>query len=276
MSILDDLRRLSDKQRVFTRKDAFIVSVPKSGRTWLRVLLHSYYGMALSSSQPSSSRDIYDDSRPAYYFTHDRYSHRTIANRWHRFIGRYLIPMERRRNGRIVLLARDPRDLMVSLYFQNTKRVGGDQVFRGTIHQMLRDPVFGIDCVISTMNGWMQEWGDAGDRFLLCRYEDMHADRAATFGEVIGFLGDGQMNMQALQEAIEQSRFERMQEREKSGGATQSALRPGDPADPESFKTRKGKVGAYTEYLEAADIAMIETAMRQLDSRFGYTVAPQP
>lgn len=264
-------RLTSTKQRLYRSKDAFIVSVPKSGRTWLRVLLHAYYGAFHGSSEEPNSRDVYTDGRPAYHFTHDRYSHLTIANRWHRLLGRYLIPAERRRNGRIVLLARDPRDLMVSLYFQNTKRVKGNQAFHGTISDMLKDPVYGVDQVVRVMNDWLAEWGGDRERFLLCRYEDMHATPEQTFGQVIRFLGSTPADDRALAHAIEHSRFDSMQARERASATGPSALRPGDPDDPESFKARKGKVGGYREYLDDTDVAVIEQAMQRLDPRFGYT-----
>ncbi|MCK8517000.1 sulfotransferase domain-containing protein [Methylonatrum kenyense] len=271
MNPLRDWRNMSEKQRLFTRKSHFIVSIPKSGRTWLRVFLHAYYSRLLGSMEPPNSRDVYADGRPAYQFTHDRYSHLTIANPWQRLIGRYLIPPERRRNARILLLARDPRDLMVSLYFQNTRRVKGSQTFHGSIDDMLNDKRYGVDRVIKVMNGWLEEWGDQENRLLLCRYEAMHQQATSTFSRVIEFLGNGEIDQHALDDALGYSRFDNMQAREKQlSGNSPSALRPGNADDPESFKARKGRVGGYLDYLTSPQVARIEQAMENLDHRFDY------
>ena len=261
---------LTSKRLLFRQKDSYIVSIPKSGRTWLRVLLHEYYSRLFGTTEALNSRDQYADDRPGYFFTHDRYEHLTVANPWQRLLGRFLIPADRRREGRILLIARDPRDVMVSLYFQNTRRVKQKQAFHGDISTMLQDPLLGVDTVIRTMNGWLREWGERNEGFLLSRYEDWQAEPDRYFGEIIAFLGDGAVDRPRLQQAIDESRFDKMQQRERSGAEGPSAVRPGNPDDPESFKARKGKVGGYREYLSDGDIAVIERAMTHLDTRFGY------
>lgn len=261
---------LTSKRHAFRQKDSYIVSIPKSGRTWLRVLLHEYFSRRYRSSEALNSRDQYADDRPRYFFTHDRYEHLTVANPWQRLLGRFLVPSDCRARGRVLLLARDPRDVMVSLYFQNTRRVKQKQAFHGDISSMLRDPLLGVETVIRTMNGWLREWGSREQGFLLSRYEDWQAQPTHYFAEIIGFLGEAEVDDELLRQAIAESSFDKMQQRERSGGEGPSAIRPGNPDDPESYKARKGKVGGYAEYLSADDIAVVEQAMEQLDPRFGY------
>lgn len=269
--LLENARHnLTSKRHLLRAKDSFVVSIPKSGRTWLRVLLHEYYSRLFGGEQVLNSRDQYADDRPRYFFTHDRYEHLTVANPWQRLMGRFLIPTDRRRDGRILLLARDPRDVMVSLYFQNTRRVKQKQAFHGEISEMLEDSVLGVDTVIRTMNSWLAEWGRREQGFLLSRYEDWQTHPRKYFAEIIRFLGDGRVDETLLAQAIEESRFDRMQARERTAADGPSAVKPGNPDDPESFKARKGKVGGYHEYLSGDDIARIENAMQRLDPRFGY------
>ena len=61
-------------------------------------------------------------------------------------------------------------------------------------------------------------------------------------------------------------------------GFTGRRMRPGDSANPQSFKTRRAKVGGWRDYFDDAEIARIE---RWIEARgrlpFGYpirTVAP--
>jgi len=260
---------LSSKHELFRGRDCLIVSIPKSGRTWLRVLLHTYYSALLGSNEPLNSQDRFEDGRPSYYFTHDLYEHQTIASAWHRLRGRFLIPSEERRQ-RILLLARDPRDVMVSLYFQNTRREKASRRYKGDISTMLDDPILGIDRVIQIMNHWMQEWGNREEGFLLARYEDWQSDPWRHFENAIRFIGRAEPDATALENAIGESRFDRMQARERETGEGPRAVRPGNPSDPDSYKARRGKVGGYRDYLADTDVERIETAMRSLDPRFGY------
>jgi hypothetical protein len=69
-------------------------------------------------------------------------------------------------------------------------------------------------------------------------------------------------------------------EREAALGTEHRRFTSRDPGDPESFKTRVGKVGGYREYLADADIAYIEERIAaRLPKRLGYQdagVPPEP
>jgi hypothetical protein len=47
-------------------------------------------------------------------------------------------------------------------------------------------------------------------------------------------------------------------------------LSPGNVDDPESYKTRRGVVGGFKDYLNAGDILYVERAIARLDRRYGY------
>src|SRR5215472_7782543 len=102
---------LSRRAPAFRKADAFLVSFPKSGRTWVRVLLHAY--MAAVDGR-AFSLDV-DQLRPGRFprvlFTHDRFEHRALGNWWSRLHGKHLIPGRDRRTKPVVLLVRDPRDV---------------------------------------------------------------------------------------------------------------------------------------------------------------------
>jgi hypothetical protein len=55
-------------------------------------------------------------------------------------------------------------------------------------------------------------------------------------------------------------------------------LRPRDPSDPESFKTRKGRVGGHRDYVGPAELAWMEAEIQtKLDPSYGYGGrAPRP
>ena len=57
----------------------------------------------------------------------------------------------------------------------------------------------------------------------------------------------------AYDEALRFSSFENMKQLEATGGIQNKILAPGDPNDPESYKVRHGKVGAFADYLSPED-----------------------
>jgi hypothetical protein len=62
-----------------------------------------------------------------------------------------------------------------------------------------------------------------------------------------------------------------MRRLEETGRIAHSRMAPGDPNDPESFKTRRGEIGGYLGYLSPGQIASMDAYMAEhLDPVFGY------
>src|SRR6185312_11172504 len=93
--------------------DAYALSYPKAGRTWLRALV----GKVLADSLGLSERRILETEFLA-----------------------------RRAGVRVLLLGRDVRDNLVSAYFQATRRI---DVWQGQISPFLRDDRYGVDKLLT-------------------------------------------------------------------------------------------------------------------------------
>lgn len=262
---------LSSRARELSGGDAIVVSIPKSGRTWVRTFLCAYF--CRRSGRPFSLEpEKYGDPRiPRIIYSHDRFEQRTKADRWDQLRGKYFIPSAERRRARIILLARDPRDTFVSHYVQLTKRTREtpEDLKHREIGEVLRDRRHGIASMIEIMNAWLEEW--SGNRnFLLMRYEDLQRAPEESFREVLRFLGDEEPDNDACAHALEFSRFGNMKKLEAAGAFTSKILQATNVSDPESFKVRRGKVGGFTDYLIGPDLDYAGKAMEKLDSRFGY------
>ena len=60
-------------------------------------------------------------------------------------------------------------------------------------------------------------------------------------------------------------------------GVADTAEPVGKAGDAESFKTRKGKIGGYAEYLSPEDVEWLNRRIdTELDPYFGYSSAPLP
>ena len=239
-----------------------IVSPPKCGRTWLRVFLAAYAGFR--EGRAPERRIEQAEHALGVLFAHDRWEH-AVAPWSALLLGRCLVPVERRRNARIVLLVRDPRDALVSLHFHLTHR---DRWFSGTLEEMLVHPVFGLRRFIDVMNGWAGEWHGRRHALVL-RYEDLVQDPKAGFGTFLRF-ALGEVDAHAFDQARAFSTFERMRELEASGYFEDRMLRGARPSDPDSFKVRRGKVGSYRDHYSAASLSFVERELTRLDRRYGY------
>jgi hypothetical protein len=264
-------RNFSSRARDLTGGDVIILSIPKSGRTWLRAFLCAYFcrRFGLEFTLRPGRYDL--PGFPRVVFSHDLFEHRTKGDLWDRVRGKYLVPRRELKRAKIILLARDPRDCFVSLYLQLTRRDPNAPVKlrQRSVSEMLRDEKFGMRVIIRTMNHWLNEFFER-DNFTLVRYEALRASPVEHFRDLLAVIGEPSLDENIFHEALEFSRFENMQKLEAAGAFDSNILHPGDVRDPESFKVRRGKVGGYREYLSAGDQQFAADAMAALDPRFGY------
>jgi hypothetical protein len=262
---------LSSRARELSGGDAIVVSIPKSGRTWVRTFLCAYFCQRYGHPF-SLTPEQYGDARiPRIIYSHDRFEQRTKADRWDKLRGKYFIPDAERRRAKIILLARDPRDTFVSHYVQLTRRTREtpDQLKQKEIGEVLRDRRHGIASMIEIMNGWLDEWSGR-QNFLLVRYEDLQRAPEASFRALLKFLGEGEPDSDSFAHALEFSRFGNMKKMEAAGAFSSKILQATNVGDPESFKVRRGKVGGFADYLIGDDLACANEAMTKLEPRFGY------
>jgi len=260
---------VSSRARQLSGGDALVVSIPKSGRTWVRTFLCAYFCEKIG--QPFTLEPEQYEGVLRLIYTHDLFEQRTKADRWDKLRGKYLIPQRERSRLPVILLVRDPRDAFVSLHVQLTRRTKEtpDELKRKSAGELLRDPAFGIASMVEIMNNWLAEWsGRAG--FLLLRYETLRSNPAPGFRELLQFLGERPVQEKVFAQALEFSDFKHMKKLEGAGVFQSKILRAGDAHDPESFKVRRGQVGGYGAYLDAKDREYAAEAIRKLDTRFGY------
>src|SRR5262245_18757227 len=170
------------RARELSGGDVIILSIPKSGRTWLRAFLCAYFcrRFGLEFTLRPVRYDL--PGFPRVVFSHDLFEHRTKGDRWDRVRGKYLVPRRDLKRAKIIVLARDPRDCFVSLYLQLTRRDPNApaKLRQKSVSEMLRDENFGTRAMIRTMNHWLNEFSER-DNFTLVRYETLRASPAEHF-----------------------------------------------------------------------------------------------
>jgi len=241
------------------RPDRYVVSYPKSGRTWLRMMLLCYYSDAESLLDVDYS--VLDKlSGRTVRFQHGPGNWRPLPTRTER-----LRIASRYRGSHVILLVRDPRDVLVSNWYHLTFRY---RIYRRDLSHFIRDRHLGLDKVIAFMNLWTSQQ-DTLSQFHVLRYEDMRANPVRAVRSMLEHLG-GPIDEARLQRAIELCSFDRMHRMESLGAHNPFAV-PVDPKDPRTFKSRAGHVGDWKTRFEETDADYLNTHIaNRLDPAFGY------
>src|SRR5207302_2288253 len=268
---------VSSRARELSGGDAILISIPKSGRTWVRTFLNAYFSYKLGRQFSLDLTDRGNAGVPRIIYSHDRFEHRTKGNAWDRLRRKYLIPRRALRKRPIVLLARDPRDAFVSYFIQLTRRNPAipNEIKEMPIEALLRHPRFGIAVMVEIMNGWIMEFGDRSN-FTIVRYEDLHTEPARIFHELLRAIGEQEIDEAVFGPAIDFSDFRNMRKLEAAGEFGSKILQPRDREDPESFKVRQGKVGGCRDCLSSKSQNYAGRVCARLHPRFGYNDPTSP
>ena len=250
------------KKRDDRLTDVYVVSYPKCGRTWLRLMM----GKAIQAEFELDTDDLLrlhgmseiNRDIPVIRFTHDDLPHRKP-------ISQIETSKEKFSGKKVVLLVRDPRDVVVSSYFQATKRQG---IYEGDIDSYIRGDIGGVNSIVLFYNVWAKERVKPED-FMVVSYEDLRSNTFDSLKKVLCFVGLGQINDANIEEAIKFAEFNNMRAMEKKNALESDKLSPGKVDDADSYKTRKGKVGGYIESVTEDQIRYINDSINsKLDPMF--------
>jgi hypothetical protein len=241
--------------REVARANAVVLSHAKSGRTWLATMLAAYERAAGTSL--------------GVFFSHDNYIRDWAAagaRPWHA-------------GKRVVLLVREPGDVLVSFYHHWQHRMKPSKHWVNdypagplTLWEFTEHPRTGLVQLIAFMNRLAAETAGRDD-VLRVRYEDLREQPQEALEALICFVAGG-VDPSAVRAAVEFGSFENMQRLERGNADDPRAsgrLKPGDVNNPQSFKVRSGRVGGYREAYTPEQVASIDARVRStLDPSFGY------
>jgi len=258
---LEEYRRLSGV-------DGLIISYPKCGRTWLRAMLGQYLLNGIPGD-PLEVEEIcrMDRSLPRLSISHDDYPH------WKPWTE--IVTDKSCYEGKpVAFLVRDPKDTLVSYYFQYTRRgdqkQANDPTFSGDLSAFLRHPIGGLRSLVAFYNAWARA-RQVPAAFLLLRYETLQSNPLASFAALLRFLQLPDYGIDAVQDAVSFGAFDNLRALERNDAFFNWRLSPPKDGDPEGYKIRRGKVGGYRDYLSAADIAYVDDYLSEtLDDYYAF------
>ena len=286
MGLRRDLRRHAKKLRKkLTERqrwdfDVYLLSYPKCGRTWLTLqigrAISQHFGLDVPNLLKLSTFGEQIPEVPHIRLTHDDQPHRKRPDE-------LSTTREKLAGKKVILMVRDPRDVIVSYYHHKStreplrdfwwfqgKRKETHSRFRGTLAEFLAQDIGGFDTLLRYYQIWL-EARHTPAAFMLLRYEDMQADPVGQLRRVLDFMGLAQITDAEVKEAVEYASFHNMRKIEAGEEVKSFKLKAGDVNDPNSFKVRRGKVGGYRDELTPAQIAQLERKMAAgLSAFYGY------
>ena len=273
----------------------WLASYPKSGNTWLRMFLKSYFlkpgekfsleGSILDSFKPQGfpDQELLDKLKVDY----NKFDE--IAKNWEAMqdyinlnkktnfvkthnamcsINSYQFTSQRNTKGAIYIV-RDPRDVLISLsHHMGLKHDKSFEHFSSSYN--FEYPSSGDrrfkKALMGTWSEHYKSWKNYKScRTLVVKYEDMLLDGYSTFSKIINYLKEidaAEFDEEKLKEAIKQTQFEELQKMEKNDGFSEKGRG-------ELF-FRKGKTGAWKEELSVDLIKKIETIFKDEMIELGY------
>ncbi|MCC9624258.1 sulfotransferase domain-containing protein [Thalassospira sp. MA62] len=183
--------------------DTFLVEFPKSGITWLTFLIASV-NLQKSGIPRKPTFFAINDIVPDIH--RSRHLPPPLPFPGHRFVKSHAPHNDL--YSKVIYLVRDPRDVMVSYHVFATK-LGW---YNGSLHDFIRDPIFGIDAWVSHAQSWLTQTQPSVS-FSVIRYEDLIEDPAGVLEKIYALLGFS-IEKAILQTAVKDAAFDRMQENE--------------------------------------------------------------
>jgi hypothetical protein len=229
----------------------FLISFPKSGRTWHRVLLGHYLCQVCGISDRQALQldelcRMADIARPVY--SHDGANFTDGIAPTRKVVATPALWQERK----VILLVRDPRDTLVSAYYHARYR---DRTCDGSLADFIRNPCTGIDKLMTARCRWQDNRPLAAE-FHVLSYEEMHQDPGLALRLTLEWLGVTGICEEYITNSVAFCSFERLREYELTDYFANWRIRRIND-DPNSSKVREGKIGTARRHFSHEDEAFV-------------------
>jgi len=236
----------------------FLISFPKTGRTWLMHMIHQMKDL---SSDPLKNQEhfIFNEHDNSEIIIENGYRNNPLDI--FKFTGR-----NRYRRGKVIFLVRDPRDVVVSHFYQVTKRAKNPFVFN-SISDFVRHETLGFNRIIKYYNLWYKNKRIPQD-FLLVRYEYLLVNGIQELQKINNYLSLN-VSISDIEKVYENSSANKMRKKEI---ANQLKGFEDFGIEKNQLKVRNAKIGGYFNELSREDIVYCNKKMRKLNPYFNYKI----
>ena len=177
----------------------------------------------------------------------------------------------------IIFLVRDPRDVIVSWFFEYKYRVSAESkkqdMNEDSIALFMRNERGGLATIVAFYNIWMQEKNSVNN-FMLLKYENLLNQPFEALDQLNSFLNiKSHIEKQALLKAIDNNNFDRVKKRELEGKIINGKDKANEfgAGRGQALKARRGVIGGYKDYFSQEDIEWANAYIKEhLNKSFNY------
>jgi alcohol sulfotransferase len=244
------------------RSAPLLLSHPKSGRTWIKFMLARY---AMLHTGDPHVLDLHYMNRVFPNLTFALYGRRVLRGGRFRLLASHCTGSRLRVFERILLVVRDPRDVLVSYYYHQKAR----GAYTGELDAFILDSPYGLRSLIPHARFWNGFRAHARNVHIV-HYEDVKKEPHRRMRDIIAFLG-WPLDDALLEESIRYGSFDNMRSLETRGGNRDISPAMRERLGDQARFVRKGSPGAYREELSRECIDKVESRLRRaLPGWFGY------
>jgi len=227
--------------------DGYVVSYMKCGRTWLTNLLNSYIAHVqdnahiqknISLDAPPYLKTIGKSTLPNIVLTHDITGGTTVpADNL-----ASLFSPKRYQKKRTVFLARNPSDVIISLFHHRKKN---QMHTHNDVASFIQDQQHGLRRVILYYNLWAPLIR-ANKNMSLVTYEDLRQNPQTTLTIILQELGFPHISNHSVHFSVDQNTFANMQKKEKE----HKKMKEGSTHNSQTLRVREGGINKAKTVLE--------------------------
>lgn len=248
--------------------EAFIISYPKSGRTWLQKMMIEAVkiekGVNIDIADISALNKYVDDF-PNLLSTH-------AGSSWEEIVKNHdeikVDDIEAYSHAKIIFLHRDPRDVLVSQYYHILHRSGYPSFDRD---YLIDNSNVGLLKIIAFMNKWAEYVLAHPNKILPIAYHALKEDPKIYLIKILDLI-NYPVSTTHISEAIENSTLSKMRQAERADADNPWANTSSKGADnPNSFHSRKGITGEYKTFFASEEIEKINRIIKsELSSYYSH------
>jgi hypothetical protein len=254
------MRKEEETGRRFVFNDVRVMAYPRSGHTWIkgmtRLLMRRVCG------------DRTKRLRNLVMFKHDGGAVELWGPHRHRFSHRYVEDKRRYSTHRVIVLTRDPRDIVVSAWHLLSGR-HGRQI---TLHDYVWHEL-GFPFIIRWMGDWARQ-RRVPREFHLLRYEDFLGDPVGQLRQLVEIAGLRNVPDDVYEDVVDVYSFANCRQddqRNVTPWASQRLGRDLESVGEHALCVRRGRVGGWRGELSEADQRRTTDFMaKRLDPIYGY------
>lgn len=249
-------KQIAGKNLEVREDDTFIVSYPKSGNTWMRMLI----AQLLNPGKEIGLADMEEIIPDIYINSHkqlEALSSPRIIKSHECFDPRY---------RKVVYIVRDPRSICVSYYHHAIKFnfFGRDLSFDRYFELFMEGRVDAYGTWGENVSSWMNVHSQEDKEFLLIRYEDLQKKTVEKLAQVASFLGINADDEQ-ITTTIRNCDIDRLRKKEE-----EEAWLKDKKTDSDTFFSVSKKNKNWNDYLSSKQEEMILRDYSDLMKKLNY------